>query len=326
MDDGTSSAVAAFAKRALAGAAAGALEACLTSPLETLKTRMKLGVARGGGQGVLRTAAQILREPAGFRGFYYGLPSVLLQASGKVAIRFSMYGFYSSTFAGVIASEGSDAHRFLSGVAAGASESLWIAPCERLKTLRVTQIRVAPPDQAFTTLAQSFSRLVLHGGGLPDLFVGLVPTAARNGFAVGVRFWCYDKVKRAVAESGGGRQSVSPSCSGRSRPLPASARASATTKWWHSLVAGCSVGVFTTVLSQPVDVVKSRMQGSRMGLHGGVVGTIRQMIREDGASAFGHGLSARLFKIGLGQGVIFCSYEAISSFVSGLVDAAAAPS
>jgi hypothetical protein len=250
----------------------------------------------------VKTAARILAEPAGVRGFYYGLPAVLVQASGKVAIRFSMYGLYSSLFAGALAREGSDAHRFLSGAAAGASESLWIAPCERLKTLRVTQLRVAHDQQQFRTLAQSLSRLVVQGGGLPDLFVGLVPTALRNGFAVGTRFWCYDKVKRAVAESGGG--------GGRPR-------------WWHSLVAGFSVGVLTTALSQPMDVVKSRMQGSRMGLHGGVMGTVRQMLHEDGLSAFGHGLSARVLKIGLGQGVIFCSYEAIQSFVSQAVDATA---
>ena len=31
--------------------------------------------------------------------------------------------------------------------------------------------------------------------------------------------------------------------------------------WWHPIMCGFAVGAVTTVLSQPADVVKSRMQG-----------------------------------------------------------------
>ena len=220
-----------FAARYVAGAMAGAVEACCTAPLETLKTRQQLSTSRSTIS--VTAAASGIYSTAGIRGFYFGLPALLLQAAGKVAIRFSAFGFYTNLLS---TGDGGRSRVILAGALAGVTEAaLWITPCERLKTLRVGEIGVPAAQQTHRSLFSSLSHLARGGG----LFRGLSATALRNGSAVGVRFTVYPEAKAAVA---------------RLDPeglLP------------HSFLAGFAVGALTTVLTQPVDVVGLGVWGTR---------------------------------------------------------------
>jgi hypothetical protein len=68
---------------------------------------------------------------AGVRGLYFGMPAMLLQTSCKLGIRFAAFESVKP-LVGVGAA----------GLAAGAIESFWVAPCERLKTLRQVPAQV----------------------------------------------------------------------------------------------------------------------------------------------------------------------------------------
>ena len=69
-----------------AGAVAGAVDTCLTMPLDTIKTQMQLKTYSSPfGCGRAIVAAD------GVKGLYYGFRPFLLQASGKAAVRFFMY-------------------------------------------------------------------------------------------------------------------------------------------------------------------------------------------------------------------------------------------
>jgi hypothetical protein len=75
----------------------------------------------------------------------------------------------------------------------------------------------------------------------------------------------------------------------------------------------------TTVLNQPIDVIKTRMNADSVGLgqarYSGNLDCARQIWKEGGARAYSRGLSARIAKISIGQGVIFFVYDWVSKVI-----------
>lgn len=285
-----------FARKSIAGAVAGCCESIITSPFEVIKTQMQIEDRRGIGHSIPETVHSILRKK-GVPGFYYGLPACLLQNCGKVAIRFGSYSFYTEIFGRYLFGKysGEDAgsiHRFTSGFFAGATESLWIAPCERLKTLRVTQIVVHSSEQQFTSMLAS-SRVLLGKSGITEFFVGITPTALRNGSAVGCRFMFYSHLKDYLLRLQGGKDD-----------------------WWHSIACGFAVGAGTTCITQPLDVLKSRMQGADRGMYGSTLDCLASVYKAEGMYGLSRGFWARMCKIGTGQAVIFGIYESVLKIVT----------
>ena len=113
-----------FLAKALSGGVAGCFETSITMPFETTKTVQQL---ENKPASLLQTATSIYHTK-GIRGFYYGLPACLVQASGKVAVRFSCYGFYHNLFTTKTTGKhkNSSVLKGLAGVCAGATESCWI--------------------------------------------------------------------------------------------------------------------------------------------------------------------------------------------------------
>ena len=101
--------------------------------------------------------------------------------------------------------------------------------------------------------------------------------------------------------------------------------------WWHPIMCGFAVGAVTTVLSQPADVVKSRMQGhsSFSSSSSSIITTMHlspdrmsmmkstiNILKSEGWNGITRGLTARIWKIGCGQAVIFTVYESVSDNLS----------
>ena len=76
---------------ALAGGAAGCVEGVVTMPFEVAKNRMQLHGHQGGVGGGMLAALRTTIATNGVRGLYYGLPATLVQASGKLGIRFTAF-------------------------------------------------------------------------------------------------------------------------------------------------------------------------------------------------------------------------------------------
>jgi Mitochondrial carrier protein len=80
-----------------------------------------------------------------------------------------------------------------------------------------------------------------------------------------------------------------------------------------ALAGGCA-GVFSVMLTNPVDVVKTHMQAIPLTARsGGSLVAVRELLASEGLGAFARGLSARAWKIGLGQAVIFGAYDVVRS-------------
>lgn len=166
--------------------------------------------------------------------------------------------------------------KLASGFFAGAAEAMmWVTPLERLKILRIKHAQQAP--------AALFRTLVFQEG-VSTLWVGAAPTVVRQSATVGFRFALYDAV---VARYMNG----------------------------NALLGGAFVGAVSTVLSNPIDVTKSEMQSARGAeRYAGIVDCVKTVAKRKGLTHFFvAGLKARIFKISLGQAVIFSTVAALTS-------------
>eukprot|EP00746_Dinoflagellata_sp_MGD_P034214 gnl/MRDRNA2_/MRDRNA2_181683_c0_seq1.p1 gnl/MRDRNA2_/MRDRNA2_181683_c0~~gnl/MRDRNA2_/MRDRNA2_181683_c0_seq1.p1 ORF type:complete len:295 (+),score=59.05 gnl/MRDRNA2_/MRDRNA2_181683_c0_seq1:54-938(+) len=275
------------------GGIAGASEICVTMPLDTIKTQMQFG----GGKGMTETTKAILAQ-RGVGGLYYGMSAMLAQVSMKAAIRFAAFDAVS----GAMKSASPDMHKsqlnFLSGIAAGVIESaVWVTPTERMKVLRQAEINSATPK--YTTLLGGM-KTVIREQGPQGLFVGFLPTAVRNGGAVGVRFMLYDDIKKLIC--------------GDKKATP-----------FQSLAAGCATGTISSLLNQPIDTAKSRIQSQGKAVEGtklkynGLVSTLMVTAKEEGLMSWYRGSAPRVMRLTIGQGVIFSVQEHISQVLKKLI-------
>ena len=271
-------------KRALiSGGVAGIAESFVTMPFEVTKNRLQM---RHGPTGIFNNMADTVKA-AGPQGLYYGLESQLVQVAGKTAIRFAAFEQFKALF-------GKDA-AFTATTLAGLTEAIvWVAPTERLKMLRQAEISNASSSSSpGTGNVLKAARIILERDGVRGMFLGVGPTAARQALANGSRFLMFEHIKRFL----------SPVC-------PSGLLAA---------VAGGCTGVASVVLTNPVDVIKTRVQAAPLGstAAGGAFGVLKQLLAEGNlVNAMSVGMGARALKIGLGQAVIFGTYDAVSKRLS----------
>ena len=81
--------------------------------------------------------------------------------------------------------------------------------------------------------------------------------------------------------------------------------------WWGEFVCSGSSAVLAYVFTNPVDVVKTRMQSTQASAYSSTLDCFAQIARKEGLANFYSGSLARCFRVLPGQGIIFMSAEAI---------------
>jgi len=273
-------------KAMVAGGLAGGSEAIVTMPFEVTKNRLQL---KSGPTTILGSIRSTV-SAAGVSGLWYGLQPALVQVAGKSSIRFAAFEKLKTIFPAGIA-----------GMLAGCVEAfVWVAPTERLKILRQAEVGVleaakgtaasGPRVGASASVFEATAR-ILRTQGLSSLWLGTGPTVARQGMANGIRFALFEHFKKGLEST---------------RLVPQSMLAA---------TAGGLTGVVSVVLTNPVDVIKTRVQASTSASMS-TLAIVRAAFAEEGASAFARGMTARTCKIGLGQAVIFGVYDAAKRWLS----------
>jgi len=180
---------------------------------------------------------------------------------------------------------------------AGATEAaIWITPSERLKILRQSMVNESKPIH--TGLVSSV-QIILKDQGIAGVYRGLWPTVFRNSLSIGLRFAMYGQINRMI-------------CAWRGSKIKG---------FWDPLFSGAFVGGITTILNNPIDVVKSRMQADSAGTGSGRMykstsHCIKAVFVEFGVLGFMSGLRARILKVSIGQAVIFFTYEHARTLVT----------
>ncbi|CAE7461548.1 SFC1 [Symbiodinium sp. CCMP2592] len=269
----------------LAGFCSGATEVSVTMPLDTVKTYCQVNRT---GLGPVAGAQQIY-QLKGIHGFYFGLPAVLVQVAGKGAIRFTAFEQFKFLLQYCAPKPSVD---FLAGIGAGFAEAfLWTTPTERLKVLRQNDIKSGL--NRYSSLVGSI-RTVASDHGIRGLYAGIGATGIRQASGVGVRFALYGHVKSALTTD--------------------------PPQMWQSAVAGGITGCCSTLLNNPIDVIKSRIeaQDGNTKEYTSTLQAFRSILQQEGAMAFYKGIAPRLMKISIGQAITFSAYEAYSSAFSSL--------
>lgn len=215
----------------------------------------------------------------GFFALYYGLTPTLIGAIPKAGIRFGMFTWLCNLLSdddGNLSLE----KTFLAGCVAGVVEAILIVvPIETIKTKCIQM------DRSFLEGLKEI--IVMEGMG--GIYTGGLATVIKQSSNHGLRFMWYSEYKRMVTHDG--IYALTPAL---------------------AFFGGMSAGIFSAMLNQPADVVKTRMQGVRAE-YTSTWDCIRQTYSEEGLAGFYIGIVPRLSRVIPGQGIIFLSYEMIVS-------------
>lgn len=268
----------------LAGAMAGAVDTCITMPLDTIKTNLQINPRLG----LLGCARNIVTNK-GFQGLYSGFQPFVVQASGKAAVRFYTYGVFASAFtsAGFSRQQNPTAFSVLCGLGAGTCEAIfWTCPTERMKVLNQS----SSGGQNTITLGS-----IVRSQGVVGLYQGVVPTAIRQASSVAVRFTLFERIRGLLNVTFGVTENT-----------PAARIA------LISFLSGGIGGAVSVVVNNPVDVIKSKIQSCRnIGPRQSMLSVTREVYADNGIRGFYAGLSARIPRLFFSQAIQFTVVDQI---------------
>jgi len=80
-------------------------------------------------------------------------------------------------------------------------------------------------------------------------------------------------------------------------------------------IAGALSGITSIIFTQPVDVIKTRMQGLQAERYGHSLSCAMQLLREEGIQVFFHGMAARALRSALGAGFAFTFFPIVKAML-----------
>ncbi|KAK9838222.1 hypothetical protein WJX84_010632 [Apatococcus fuscideae] len=169
--------------------------------------------------------------------------------------------------------------RLLAGGIAGAVSRTMVAPAERLRTLMMT-------DKTGAGFAMSFRQMWADGGFL-GMFKGNLVTVLKTIPQSAIQFAAYDQAKDAMLtiiprHQGAGLRQI------------------------EKALAGCTAGAVSTILTYPMELLRTRM--SMSGAQS-LPKTIASIVEGQGIAGFYRGFYASLLCDVLANGLGFWSYE-----------------
>jgi len=274
---------------ALAGASAGVAEALAVQPFDMLKTRFQLH--SGKNPSMFQAVRQVLAE-GGILRLYRGL---LPELAGNVPTRSAMY--WSRDFAaGVLEKHATGGEKLawselLAGGFAGLPEGCITTPFQVVKVRMQNKGNNAQYRHSLDCFLQ-----IIRLEGPMTLLTALPTTIARNSVWNGVYFSSMCQFQLWIGDPPGGRLG-------------------------HQLVGlgtGFCAGVTATCANAPLDVAKSRIQGSPAGgdqRYRSTFQTLARIAREEGVKALYKGFVPKAWRMGTGGAVGIMTYEFAHSFL-----------
>ena len=272
-----------------AGGIAGGMEATAVWPMEYIKTQLQLqaSAAKAGGAkpkfDTILGGLKYQHQRSGFFGLYRGLGPVVTFSIPKAGVRFGCFSVISESLR--VGDEPlGPLMNLTAGIGAGCSEAvLAVTPIETVKTKLIDGNK---------TFVQGVKEIIA-ADGVKGLYRGLIPTIGKQASNQGIRFMVVGEYKKWLTSS----------------------REDKTVSAIEGLLGGMIAGCSSTLANNPIDAVKTRMQGLEAHKYNGTADCVKKMFEEGGIKAFYRGTLARMGRVVPGQGLIFGSYEAIQNVV-----------
>ena len=264
---------------AVIGGITGAVEISITYPTEYTKTVMQLYPEMN-----KKGAFAVIREnmaKGGYLRLYQGYSALLLFSVPKNYVRFGSFTYARTHF---FQDTTKKSNTFACGLVAGAMEALIVVtPQETLKTKLIHDILSEKPKY----------RNVFHGigsiaraQGFWGIYAGPLTTVMKQSSNQGVRFVVFEDAQKIY-----------------NRFIPV--------KIIADLFAGATAGICSTFINNPVDVVKTNMQGLDSHKYTGTVDCFAQIMKTEGIMGFYKGIGPRLARVTLDVGLTFAIFNSL---------------
>ncbi|KYR03132.1 mitochondrial substrate carrier family protein [Tieghemostelium lacteum] len=271
-------------KRLVAGAVAGTADVWACHPLDRVKTQLQ----NNPGKSIFQTFQDIISKGKGFSGgvysLYEGILPMTAEAIVKVGIRYFAFqwfidGYKQQFFQGKTMSKSETfTANLMGGAFAGTIESfIVVIPCELLKVRHMTQEH----NRSFGLVFRD----VLKEEGFRGLYKGGSATLLRQITNHMVRFPTFYAVSDYL--KGGDHH----------KHLPV----------WQNLLAGGLAGTASTLVNNPLDTIKTRMQKQGQNLSSTQV--IKSIYQDGGIRAYWAGCLPRILRVGPGQAITWAVLE-----------------
>jgi len=288
-------------KRLLSGGAAGTVAACITNPLEVIKTQLQ---SSNKATGHPIDIAKTIFNQDGVSGFFRGLPPTLI---GIIPSRSAYFYAYQrmKTFLHPTLPEGSPPNAMIAGFSAGIVGNTLTSPIWMVRTRMQLLIDTAAGQRQYAGYGDAI-KTIFKEEGIGGFYKGI--SASYWGCAEGaLQFVIYEKVKGRLIT----RQNKKRSEEG----LRPSQELSNVQYFW---AAACSKAI-AAVATYPHEVARTRMrEQARAGVfkyQKGMWETLGVMASEEGFKSLYSGMGVHLMKVVPNSALMFLTYEVVRGYL-----------
>jgi solute carrier family 25 citrate transporter 1 len=272
---------------ALIGGVTGAIEISITYPTEYTKTVMQL-YPEMNKKGAITVVKETMAKGGYFK-LYKGYSALLLFSVPKNYVRFGAFTYARGS---LFTDTTNKAHTFACGLVAGACEAAFVVtPQETLKTKLIHDILSPEPKY----------RNIFHGmftiaktQGFWGVYSGVIPTVLKQSSNQGIRFVVFEDAQKLM-----------------NKIIPVKVAA--------DLLAGAIAGSASVLLNNPVDVIKTQLQGLQAEKYSGAVDCFKQILKSEGPMGFYKGVGPRLARVTLDVGLTFAIFNSLKRKIVQLV-------
>eukprot|EP00195_Chlamydomonas_chlamydogama_P006491 CAMPEP_0202901760 /NCGR_PEP_ID=MMETSP1392-20130828/14521_1 /ASSEMBLY_ACC=CAM_ASM_000868 /TAXON_ID=225041 /ORGANISM="Chlamydomonas chlamydogama, Strain SAG 11-48b" /LENGTH=313 /DNA_ID=CAMNT_0049588371 /DNA_START=335 /DNA_END=1276 /DNA_ORIENTATION=+ len=258
-----------------------------TNPLDVVKVRLQLERNRLGDgakpPGMVRTGINVVRNE-GVTALWSGLGPSLARGFFFGGARLGLY----TPIKAAIAGDGKQTLelKVLSGSLSGGLAAAVTSPIELIKT----RLQAAGRNPGAPNTSMGVIRHVVNADGVVGLWKGAMPGLVRSAILTAAQCATYDEVKRAVMQQTGWKDSIE-----------------------LHLVSSMIAGLVTTTITNPLDVIKTRMfvGGAK---YSGAVACAADVWRKEGAIGFMKGWSASYARLGPHTVIMFLCAERLRRY------------
>lgn len=314
----------------LGGATSGCISTLLLQPLDVIKTRMQMSSAFNrsvnlqqalsiqSNTGVWRTFRTIVAQDS-VAGLWRGVVPTFVRNSLGVGLYFVTLSSISSFAANRDSRSKDGAMSNRVALFAGAfSRSFAVCMLCPLSVVK-TRMETVEFSNKYTGVLNALTSIARKEGPR-GLFAGLVPAIVRDAPYSALYMLIYLRTKQHLGALVGikdNRSNISNSSPGSSSALPEAPNKGLLMS--VNFVSGAFGGGLATLLTQPQDVIKTRMQLTQRHVTGANrYGTVRESARrifaEEGMYGFFRGSSARVLKRMLGSALTWMLYEELVTY------------
>jgi len=280
-------------KATLAGAITGTIEASIMYPTEFVKTQLQLqGKQHPPKFNSPIDCAMVTIREHGPLGLYRGLSSLIVGSAPKVAVRFTAFEQAKSYLkdADGKLSAGSS---MLAGLFAGACEAvLAVTPMETIKTKFIHDLNSPPDQRKYKGLIHGV-RTIVKQEGISGVYKGLFPTLLKQSTNQATRFVVFEELKKRLHTD------------------PTQSIGTMT-----SLFCGACAGAVSVMVNNPLDVIKTKMQGFDSHLYKNSFDCAKKILQQQGPMFFYKGVTPRLIRVCGDSAITFTIYGKVVNLIN----------